>query len=102
MSKTVLMCERLFDGSSDALAGPSEILTEGDVIVEISRSAVNGLRVPRGGSQPGALLPDRRRRHRHGGEGRGTIADIAVTEKVDFVMRAGRVYRHHGFDIFRS
>jgi imidazolonepropionase-like amidohydrolase len=28
------------------------------------------------------------------------IADIAATEKVDFVMKTGRVYRHHEFDIF--
>jgi len=39
----------------------------------------------------------RRRRH-----GRSPVADIAVMEKVDFVMRAGLVYRHRGFDIFRS
>jgi imidazolonepropionase-like amidohydrolase len=30
------------------------------------------------------------------------LADIAATEKVDFVMRAGRVYRHQELDIFRS
>jgi hypothetical protein len=29
------------------------------------------------------------------------IADIAVTTKVDFVMRAGRVYRHQAFDVFQ-
>ena len=28
------------------------------------------------------------------------LADIAVTENVDFVMRAGRVYRHQTFDVF--
>ena len=30
------------------------------------------------------------------------IADIAATEKVDFVMRAGRIYRHRAFDVFLS
>lgn len=29
------------------------------------------------------------------------IADIAATEKVDFVMRAGRIYRHKSLDVFR-
>jgi len=28
------------------------------------------------------------------------IADIAATEKVDFVMRAGRIYRHEALDVF--
>jgi imidazolonepropionase-like amidohydrolase len=30
------------------------------------------------------------------------IADIALTTTVDFVMRAGRVYRHKAFDVFQS
>ncbi len=30
------------------------------------------------------------------------LADIASTEKVDFVMKAGRVYRHQAIDVFRS
>ena len=30
------------------------------------------------------------------------VANIAVTEKVDFVMRAGRIYRHQAFDVFQS
>ena len=29
------------------------------------------------------------------------LADIAVTAKVDFVMRAGRIYRHGSFDILQ-
>ena len=29
------------------------------------------------------------------------IADIAATEKVDFVMRAGRIYRHQTLDVFQ-
>jgi len=29
------------------------------------------------------------------------IADIAATENVDFVMRAGRIYRYEAFDIFQ-
>ena len=28
------------------------------------------------------------------------LADIASTEKVDFVMRAGRIYRHKTIDVF--
>jgi len=30
------------------------------------------------------------------------IADIAATEKVDFVMRGGRIYRDRAFDVFLS
>jgi imidazolonepropionase-like amidohydrolase len=30
------------------------------------------------------------------------VADIAATEKVDFVMKAGRIYRHQKFDVFQS
>ena len=30
------------------------------------------------------------------------VADIAATENVDFVMKAGRVYRHQTFDVFQS
>jgi len=30
------------------------------------------------------------------------IAEIAATEKVDFVMKTGRVYRHQAFDVFQS
>ena len=30
------------------------------------------------------------------------VADIAATEKVDSVMRAGRIYRHRAFDVFQS
>jgi imidazolonepropionase-like amidohydrolase len=29
------------------------------------------------------------------------LADIAATAKVDFVMRAGRVYRHGSYDILQ-
>jgi imidazolonepropionase-like amidohydrolase len=36
MAKTVLVCGRLFDGKSDVLGGPAEILVEGDSIVEVS------------------------------------------------------------------
>jgi imidazolonepropionase-like amidohydrolase len=28
------------------------------------------------------------------------LADIAATEKVDFVMKAGRIYRHQALDVF--
>jgi imidazolonepropionase-like amidohydrolase len=30
------------------------------------------------------------------------LADIACTERVDFVMRAGRIYRHQAIDAFQS
>jgi imidazolonepropionase-like amidohydrolase len=35
MAKTILVCGGLFDGRSDALLGPAEILIEGDTIAEI-------------------------------------------------------------------
>jgi imidazolonepropionase-like amidohydrolase len=38
MSKTVLICGKLFDGVGDALRGPTEILIEDDAIAEISES----------------------------------------------------------------
>lgn len=38
MTKAVVLCGKLFDGLSDTMVGPSEILIEEDVIVEISRS----------------------------------------------------------------
>ena len=30
------------------------------------------------------------------------VADLAATKKVDFVMRAGRSYRHQTFAVFQS
>lgn len=36
MAKTVLVCGQFFDGTSDALGGPGEILIEDDAIVEVS------------------------------------------------------------------
>jgi imidazolonepropionase-like amidohydrolase len=36
MPKTVLVCGRVFDGSSDTLAGPAEILIEDGVVAEIA------------------------------------------------------------------
>ena len=38
MSKTVLICGRFFDGLSDALAGPAEILIENDVIADVGQA----------------------------------------------------------------
>ena len=38
MSKSVLICGRLFDGLSDTLAGPSEILIENGVIADIAQA----------------------------------------------------------------
>jgi len=53
MSKTVLTCARLFDGLSDTLAGPSEILVEDGVITDIGRT------VSRSGSLAVIELGDR-------------------------------------------
>lgn len=38
MSKTVLVCARLFDGLNDTLGGPAEILIENDVIADIAQA----------------------------------------------------------------
>ena len=38
MPKTVLVCGMLFDGVSDTLAGPAEILIENDAIAAIGAS----------------------------------------------------------------
>jgi imidazolonepropionase-like amidohydrolase len=38
MSTAVLVCARLFDGLSDTLAGPSEILIENGVIADIAEA----------------------------------------------------------------
>ncbi len=38
MTKIVVICGNLFDGLSDVLLGPTEILIEGDAIVEVSGS----------------------------------------------------------------
>jgi imidazolonepropionase-like amidohydrolase len=38
MAKTVIICGKLFDGLGDKMLGPTEILIEGDSIVEVSSS----------------------------------------------------------------
>jgi len=38
MTKTVIICGKLFDGLGDRMRGPTEILIEGDSIVEVSGS----------------------------------------------------------------
>jgi imidazolonepropionase-like amidohydrolase len=38
MSTTVLMCGKVFDGTSEELTGPAEILIEGTQITSIGRS----------------------------------------------------------------
>ncbi len=38
MTKAVIVCGRLFDGLGDAMAGPLEVLIEGETIAEVSRS----------------------------------------------------------------
>lgn len=49
MAKTILVCGGLFDGRSDALLGPAEILIEGDTIAEIGETV---------GRQAGARVID--------------------------------------------
>jgi imidazolonepropionase-like amidohydrolase len=38
MAKTVIICGKLFDGLGDKMLGPTEILIEGDTIIEVSGS----------------------------------------------------------------
>src|SRR5689334_25161153 len=38
MPKTVIVCGKLFDGLSDTVSGPTELLIEDDVIAEVSAS----------------------------------------------------------------
>ena len=73
MRKTVVVCGKLFDGLSDTMHGPAEILIEGDTISEVSKSV---------GRPDGAKVvdlsererPKRRqpqgRKYRRAGEGR--------------------------------
>jgi imidazolonepropionase-like amidohydrolase len=49
MSTLVLVCGNVFDGLSDALTGPAEILIEGNRITKIERSV---------GRPPGARVID--------------------------------------------
>ena len=62
MSTLVLVCGNVFDGLSDALTGPAEILIEGNRITKIERSV---------GRPPGARVIDLSERtgdpglHRH-------------------------------------
>ncbi|MGO4572697.1 hypothetical protein [Microvirga sp. 2TAF3] len=104
MAKTVLICGKIFDGLGDTLRGPTEILIEDDAIAEVSESV---------GRPEGAPVID------HGTDcgmfpfSHGILefqamvaaglplADISVTTKVDFVMKAGRVYRHGSYDILQ-
>lgn len=50
MSTLVLVWGNVFDGLSDALTGPAEILIEGNRITKIERSAraIDGVRAPAG------------------------------------------------------
>jgi hypothetical protein len=41
MSATVLLCGRMFNGSSEELTGPAEILVEGNRIASIGRSSID-------------------------------------------------------------
>jgi hypothetical protein len=36
MAKTIVLCGKLFDGLSDTIRGPAEILIEDDAIAEVS------------------------------------------------------------------
>lgn len=38
MTRTVVVCGKLFDGLSDTMLGPTELLIDGDAIVEVSSS----------------------------------------------------------------
>ena len=38
MAKTVIICGKLFDGFDDEKLEPTEILIEGDIIVDVSKS----------------------------------------------------------------
>ena len=49
MSTLVLVCGRVFDGLSDTLTGPAEILVQGNRIAKIERSV---------GRPPGASVID--------------------------------------------
>jgi hypothetical protein len=40
MSKTVLTCARVFDGLTETLAGPTDILAENNVIVDVGKRSV--------------------------------------------------------------
>lgn len=53
MSAVVLSCGKVFDGISDRLTGPAEILVEGDRITEMAptvRKPAGGARVSAGSS----------------------------------------------------
>lgn len=61
MSATVLVCGKVFDGASDSLTGPAEILMEGNRITSLERSLTGrqGRRSstsPIGRSAPGSSI----------------------------------------------
>lgn len=80
MSAAALLCGKLFDGVSDRLTGPVEILVEGERIAEIGPSVRRVCWHP---ASMQTLLP------RPG----DPVADISATAQVDFVMKGGVVYR---------
>jgi hypothetical protein len=43
MSATVLVCGKVFDGASEELTGPVEILVEGNRIASVGRSVLKSL-----------------------------------------------------------
>jgi len=89
MPRSVFVCGRLFDGLSDTLTGPAEILIATSVAASLLQRDDIGVLAPGKQADIVAMAGD-------------PIADIAVTEKVNFVMRAGRIYRHQAFDVFQS
>ncbi|HMN03642.1 MULTISPECIES: hypothetical protein [Geobacter] len=52
MSMFVLVCGNVFDGLSDSLTGPAEILVEGNRITEIEQSVRRPPLTQRGVSDP--------------------------------------------------
>jgi hypothetical protein len=129
MSKTVLICARLFDGLNDTLTGPLAILivtskapvaygTEYGMfpfshgILEFQAMVAAGpapLRALKAATSVAAsLLQQDDIGVLASGKQADIVAmavhpisDIAATEKVDFVMKAGRIYRHQTFDVFQ-
>lgn len=84
MSKTVLICRRLFDGLSDRLTGPAEILIENGVIADVAQA------VGRPSSTTVIDLADR------------TVLPGFTDTHVHLCLDAGRIYRHEAFDVFQS
>jgi imidazolonepropionase-like amidohydrolase len=73
MSALVLVCGRVFDGLSDTLTGPAEILVEGNRTTKIERSL---------GRPPGARVIDLSKR---------TVSPGFIDTHVHFTMSAANL-----------